>query len=269
MMESFFPAETDFSAELIYLPVFNLALQQNAFPVVSELKLKNHLGRNLAGLDCEFSANPLFILPKTIHVDELANGVELSLHDLGIDLDYSLLASLSEPMKGKIRLEIRYGGEQLFFREYEVTAYAADQWLGLSVMPELLAAFVTPNLEAVSCLQAVVAEELRKATGDSSIQGYQADKTRVYEICSAIYQAIHSWGIHYANPASSFGVPGQRIRFADAIRQFRLGTCLDTALLFASVMEQCGLHPVVLLQTGHAYVGCHLVDHYFPRYPDG
>lgn len=111
MMESFFPVETDFSAELIYLPVFNLALQQNAFPVVSELKLKNHLGRNLAGLDCEFSANPLFILPKTIHVDELANGVELSLHDLGIDLDYSLLASLSEPMKGKIRLEIRYGGE--------------------------------------------------------------------------------------------------------------------------------------------------------------
>ena len=188
MMENFFPAETDFSAELIYLPVFNLALQQNAFPVVSELKLKNHLGRNLAGLDCEFSANPLFILPKTIHVDELANGVELSLHDLGIDLDYSLLASLSEPMKGKIRLEIRYGGEQLFFREYEVTAYAADQWLGLSVMPELLAAFVTPNLEAVSCLQAVVAEELRKATGDSSIQGYQADKTRVYEICSAIYR---------------------------------------------------------------------------------
>lgn len=267
MMESFFPAETDFSAELIYLPVFNLALQQNAFPVVSELKLKNHLGRNLAGLDCEFSANPLFILPKTIHVDELANGVELSLHDLGIDLDYSLLASLSEPMKGKIRLEIRYGGEQLFFREYEVTAYAADQWLGLSVMPELLAAFVTPNLEAVSCLQAVVAEELRKATGDSSIQGYQADKTRVYEICSAIYQAIHSWGIHYANPASSFGVPGQRIRFADAIRQFRLGTCLDTALLFASVMEQCGLHPVVLLQTGHAYVGCHLVNHYFPDIP--
>ena len=43
-MESSLPAEANFSAELVYLPVFNLALQQNAFPVVSELKLINHLG---------------------------------------------------------------------------------------------------------------------------------------------------------------------------------------------------------------------------------
>lgn len=267
-MESSLPAaEADFSIELTFLPVFNLALQQNAFPVISELKLKNNLGRNLVGIDCEFSSNPRFFQTKTIHVEELENGGELPLRELGIELDYTLLASLSEAVKGKIRLEIRCSGERLGFREYEVTAFAADQWLGLSVMPELLAAFVTPNLEAVSLLQSTVAGELRKATGDSSIQGYQADKTRVYETCSAIYRAVHSWGIQYAEPAASFGTPGQRIRFADAIRQFRLGTCLDTAVLFASVMEQCGLHPVILLQNGHAYVGCHLVDRYFPDIP--
>lgn len=266
-MESSPPGATGFSAELAFLPFFNLALQQSTLPVVSELKLKNHLGRDLVDIECEFSANPLFLLPKTIRVERLENGEELPLHNLGIELDYSLLASLSEAAKGKIRLEIRSGGEPLFSQEYEVTAYAADQWLGLAVMPELLAAFVTPNLEAVSSLQSVVAEELQRATGDSSIQGYQADKTRVYEICSAIYRAIHSWGIHYSNPAASFGTPGQRIRFADAIRQFRLGTCLDTAVLFASVMEQCGLHPVILLQEGHAYVGCHLVNRYFPDIP--
>ncbi|MBR4221284.1 MAG: DUF4011 domain-containing protein, partial [Victivallales bacterium] len=78
---------------------------------------------------------------------------------------------------------------------------------------------------------------------------------------------IHSWGIHYSNPAASFGVPGQRIRFADAIYTYRLGTCLDTTLLFASVMEQCGLHPVILIQEKHAYIGCHLVDRYFPEMP--
>ena len=55
-MESSLPAaEADFSIELTFLPVFNLALQQNAFPVISELKLKNNLGRNLVGIDCEFS----------------------------------------------------------------------------------------------------------------------------------------------------------------------------------------------------------------------
>ena len=95
-MESSLPAaEADFSIELTFLPVFNLALQQNAFPVISELKLKNNLGRNLVGIDCEFSSNPRFFQTKTIHVEELENGGELPLCELGIELDYTLLASLS------------------------------------------------------------------------------------------------------------------------------------------------------------------------------
>ncbi len=260
-------SDMNFSAELVFVPFFNLALQQNALPVVSELKLKNDLGRDLSDIQCEFSANPAFILPKTVHIESLKNGEELPLHDLGIELDYMILSTLTEAMKGKLRLGIHSGDEKLFFGEYEVEAFAADQWLGLVVMPELLASFVTPNLDVVNHLQAVVADELQKATGYPSIQGYQADKTRVYEICSAIYRAIHSWGIHYSNPASSFGTPGQRIRFADAVYQYRLGTCLDTAILFASAMEQCGLHPVIMLQNGHAYIGCHLIDRYFPDIP--
>ena len=34
-----------FSAELSFVPLFNLALQQNALPVAHELKLLNHLRR--------------------------------------------------------------------------------------------------------------------------------------------------------------------------------------------------------------------------------
>lgn len=259
--------EPKFSAELEFVPFFNLALQQNAVPVVYELKLKNHTGHDLDKIECAFSSSPALILPKTINVDSLNDGEELPIHDLGLELDYDRLVSLSEAIKGKLKLEITSHEEILFSQEYDVEAFAADQWLGLRVMPELLAAFVTPNLEVVNQLQTVVADELQKATGSPSVQGYQADKTRVYEICSAIYRAIHSWGIHYSNPASSFGTPGQRIRFADAVYQYRLGTCLDTAILFASVMEQCGLHPVIMLQNGHAYIGCHLVDRYFSDIP--
>ena len=256
-----------FSVELEYVPFFNLALQQNAVPVINELKLKNDTGHDLENLECVFSANPALILPKTVFVESVKNGEELPIHDLGIELDYELLVSLSEALKGKLELEIRSGNDVLFSDRYDIEAFAADQWLGLEVMPELLAAFVTPNLEVVAQLQTVVADELQKATGSSAIQGYQADKNRVYEICSAVYRAIHSWGIHYSNPPSSFGVAGQRVRLADAIYQYRLGTCLDTSILFASVLEQCGLHPVIMLQKGHAYIGCHLTERYFPDIP--
>ena len=258
---------TVISAELSFLPFFNLAFQQNAFPVIQELKLKNRTGRTLEKIECRFSVIPAFFPPKTITVELLEPGEERPLHNLGIELDYAMLASLSEAARGKMNLEIRCGEELLFSGEYDVEAFAPDQWLGLNVMPELLASFVTPNLDSVNQLLTVVADELEKATGSSAIQGYQADRNRVYEICSAIYRAILSWGIRYSNPPSSFGTPGQRIRFADTIYQQRLGTCLDTTILFASVMEQCGLHPVILLQSGHAYIGCHLVKRYFSDVP--
>ena len=249
-----------FSAELSYIPLFNLALQQNGMPIAYELKLANDTTDDLEDLKCRFTAAPEFISEKTLTVEKIKAGEKISLDKPELALNYNLLSQLSESVKGKIKLEISCANRLLFQQEYDFEAFAPDQWLGLEVMPELLAAFVTPNLDVVAHLQSSVADELKRATGSPDVQGYQADKKRVYEICAAIYRAIHNWGIRYSNPASSFGTPGQRIRFADAIYQYKLGTCLDTAILFASVMESCGLHPVIMLQSGHAYVGCHLED---------
>ena len=254
--------------ELTFLPFFNLAFQQNSIPVVQELKLTNRSDRPLAGLVCTFTSSPEMILPKTIHAEEIAPGETLAMHDTGIELNFDFLMSLSEAVRGKLELEIYRNGQTLYRQGCDVTAFAADQWTGLKVMPELLAAFVTPNLDVISELQARTSEELRKATGNASVDGYFSnDRKRVYEICAAIYRAIYSWGIHYSLPPSSIGTPGQRIRFADNIYQYKLGTCLDTTVLFASVMEQCGLNPVIMIHTGHAYIGCHLVNRYFPDIP--
>ena len=260
-------ADGIFSAELSFVPLFNLALQQNALPVVQELILNNDSGRDLENLQCRFSAVPEFIHEKTIQVSKIKKGEKLSLDKLEIELDYDLLSQLSERVKGQLLLEIIDDTQTTLFQKgFECEAFAPDQWHGMEIMPELLASFVTPNLEVISHLQSAVAEELERATGSSAIQGYQADKKRVYEICAAIYRAIHNWGIAYSNPPSSFGA-GQRIRFADTIYQYKLGTCLDTTLLFASVMEACGLDPVIIVQQGHAYIGCHLQERYFPDIP--
>lgn len=257
----------NFSAELAFIPLFNLALQQNALPVIYELKLINNTDKTIENLNCIFSATPDFIHEKAITVQKINSHEELVLDRLDIKLNYNFLSSLSERVKCELRLQITDCENILFKKNFDCEAFAPDQWLGPRVMPELLASFVTPNLEVVAYLQSQVAYELERATGSASIQGYQADKKRVYEICAAIYRAIHNWGIQYSNPASSFGSPGQRIRFADTIYQYKLGTCLDTTILFASVMESCGLHPVIMLQKGHAYIGCHLVDNYFPDIP--
>lgn len=257
--------QNNLSVELSFEPFFNLALQQNALSVIHKLQLINNTDNDFVNLQCRFSAIPEFILEKSIYIEKIKAGEELCFNKLDIELNYNLLSTLSESMKGKLKLEIINDDNTLFQKDFNYEAFAPDQWLGMQNMPELLVSFITPNLDVITHLQSAVAHELECATGSASIQGYQAPKERVYEICGAIYRAIHNWGIRYANPASSFGTPGQRIRFADTIYQYKLGTCLDTAILFASVMESCGLYPVIMLQKDHAYIGCHLVEHYFPN----
>lgn len=262
------PADAALNVELSYIPAVNLASQQNDYPIILDLKLENAGGEDLRNLTCVVSAVPEIFSPKTLHVSALNAGEKAVFSAPEIPLNYAVLAALSDTAAGTMSVSVRgEDGAELLRKNYPVAAYAPDQWLGMRETPELLAAFVTPNLDAISAVMSVVSRELERATGSAAIQGYQADKTRAYEICAAIYRAVQSFGIRYSNPPASFGGNGQRIRLAETIFRFRLATCIDLALLFASVMEQCGLHPVLLVHESHAYVGCHLKKYYFSDLP--
>jgi len=102
------------TAELEFLPFFNLAFQQNDIPAVQELKLTNHSAQPLTGLVCTFTSSPEMILPKTIHAEEIASGETLAIHDLGIELNFDFLMSLSEAVKGKLKLEVYWNGQTLY-----------------------------------------------------------------------------------------------------------------------------------------------------------
>ena len=69
--------ESGFSAELSFVNFFNLALQQNALPVVYELKLKNNTEKDIENLQCCFSSVPEFIHEKTVFVNKIKAGEEL------------------------------------------------------------------------------------------------------------------------------------------------------------------------------------------------
>ncbi len=257
------------TVEVDCLPMWNLALHQNAMPVIFSLRVKNGTDRELRDVACRITSTPGMMEEAVVVMESVPAGGETAVHNPKATLDYAFLASLSDRVAGALRVEARdAAGEILATCSREVEAFAADQWLGLRVCPELVASFVTPNLEVIALLMGDAARELEKRTGSAALDGYQSgSKQRAYEMCKAVYAAVCGWGITYANPAASFGAPGQRIRFADAIYKHRLGTCLDLALLFASTLEQCGLHPVILFHEGHAYAGCHLRDTYFPEAP--
>jgi len=87
-------------------------------------------------------------------------------------------------------------------------------------------------------------------------RGYQSkSRQRVWEIASSIYSAVANLDLIYAVPPASFEMNGQKIRLPGQVVSGKIGTCLDTALLFASAFEHAGLNPVIVLPDGHALVG--------------
>ena len=148
------------SVEVGRIPFINLALQQNSFPVIREIILTNHAGHDLEGLECLFSSSTEFIQETIIDVKILKQDEALSIHDIALEFNYQLLANLSDAMKGNITLDIRQNGQLLYHQDMEVTAFAPDQWLGPDVIPELICAFVTPNLSVINQLLPIISDEL-------------------------------------------------------------------------------------------------------------
>ena len=80
-----------------------------------------------------------------------ANGsIRLSSFNLTLSANY--FTQLTERLSGNLKIEITAEAEPIFCQTYPIDILAYDQWGGLNVLPEMLAAFITPNHTAISRL---------------------------------------------------------------------------------------------------------------------
>ncbi|WP_100350241.1 AAA domain-containing protein [Luteimicrobium subarcticum] len=126
----------------------------------------------------------------------------------------------------------------------------------------LLASFVRPNHPEVAVVARESAERLGKATGSQEFAAFQAatsgEATQAVEASiTAIYDALQLRQIAYSVPPPGwdYAREGQRIRDHGVVARAGLGTCMDTTVLMAAVVEHVGLHPVLVLVPGHIFVG--------------
>jgi hypothetical protein len=142
------------------------------------------------------------------------------------------------------------------------TASSPDAWYEHSAIgPLSLAAFVRPNDPRLREILDRASAILLAKTGDGGLMGYQS-APRVVPMVEAIYDAVQGLEITYSNPPASWDMKsedgshlGQKIRSTATIIDERVGTCLDTAVLFAALLENVGLYPLIALVPGHAFVG--------------
>ncbi len=245
-------------------PIINHAAERNSIPVVERARISNRGAAALEHVRLELSGSAL--RGTGIEIDRLAAGETREIQPVDLRFRERYLSELAEATDGEITAEVRDpNGTLLGARTYPVALMAYDDWPGLRVWPGLLAAFSLPNHPVVERLVGRAARLLAGSDPPGALSGYQSGQREdVWRQVAAIYQAVAATGVLYSNPPASFEQQGQKIRTPDRMIDGGLGTCLDLAMLLTACLEQAGLHALVFLSEGHAWVGVWLVDTSLP-----
>jgi len=249
-----------------YRHKLNAAMVHCGFPVVPRMIITAGGLEELIDLIVTLQV-PLYSQPWSKTLPRLEPGQRVVLKDIPLQLDYERLSRLKEAdTTTQIVVTVARQGTPISRESYPITVLAFNEWRRDPDLPLLeafraLAAFVMPNSSAIEQVLTGAAQILLERTKDDSLPGYQAGPRRVHHIGAAVFDSCRDiCKIGYIDPPPSFEVTegkgeGQKVFLPHDVVRHRRGTCLDLALLLAACYERTGLHPVVFVIPGHAFVG--------------
>jgi len=244
----------------------SFAMQQNHVPIIRELLVSNNTDSELTDLLVAIKTDPDIADEWSSKIQSIPPEQTHQLTGIDIRLSASRLFELTERVDGSITISVSHEDEVLAQDTLNLSFLSYDEWTGANTFPEFIAAFITPNYPYVMEIIKKAGKILEDWSGTSAFTGYQTENpNNVRMQMAAIYGALQGEQISYCMPPASFEEYGQKVRLGGTIREQKLGTCLDLALLYASCLEAAGLHPMIVLIRGHAFVGCWLEERSFPE----
>ena len=244
-----------------YLNKYGFALYQNDCSLIKSIEIVNDKDLKFSDLTVSIKSEPEFVHPFTAKIEQIDSQSNYIIEYPKIKLNFTYLQDLKERIKGNIQIEITANNTELFADFFELSILPKNNWSGIAPVPEIIVAYIEPNNDEVIKILKAASKKLKDITGNSAINGYQSnDKTRVWQICAAIYNSICDLQITYSNPPASFEDVGQKIRNPNEIIKTKFATCLDITLLFCACIEQAGLNPIIFIQKGHTFAGVWLEE---------
>ncbi|MGE5206996.1 MAG: hypothetical protein ACM3PW_15385 [Chlamydiota bacterium] len=153
-------------------------------------------------------------------------------------------------------------GRLLFTRTVPVRLRSADDiyWGPKFEYAPFIASWVTPHDSQVE----KVLSRAKEFTPGRRLPGYEEGKNpgqqerSTYIQAQAIYRALRVTGVSYVNSSLTFGRNAnvsERVRMPrESLRQIS-ANCIDGAVMYASLFENLGMEPEIVLVPHHAYVG--------------
>ena len=257
--------QQDLKVDFIYSQVISFAMQQNHIPVIRKFLINNSTENDIQNINVDLNFEPEFGNPVSTKILLLKAGESLQINNFDLILSPKFLSELTERISGSIKLTIQSEDIVLLKNDYLIDVLAFDQWQGLSILPETISSFITPNNPQISKIISRASEILNKWTGNPSLDEYQSrNPDRVKKQMAAVFESVRELGIVYCTSPASFEDSGQRIRMIDMLLNHKLGTCLDLSLIYTSCLEAIGINSIVVFIKGHAFAGGWLIDDSFP-----
>jgi len=191
---------------------------------------------------------------------------QLALADqVRIPLTATLPRALRERVHSTVYVKVTCGGRTAYEVTRRVTLLPVDEWLDDTEKNPWLPSFVLPRDPGVLTIVTAARRYLIGIKDDptAGFDGYQSVDEQsekptagVDSQVQAIWTAlVNDFRLQYINPPPAYSDQTQRIRTPREVLASNTGTCIDLALLLASCLEYIDIYPVLVLLTGHAFVG--------------
>ncbi|HET9182498.1 MAG TPA: hypothetical protein VFP59_10215 [Candidatus Angelobacter sp.] len=143
---------------------------------------------------------------------------------------------------------------------------AEDMYWGRSFQyAPFIASWVTPHAPEVETVLA----RAKNYTPDRRLPGYenwknaQEQEHETYVEAKAIFTALKKMGLSYVKSSSTLGHhanDSERVRMPEISLSHSSANCIDAVVAYASLFENLGMDPAVIIVPGHAYVGVRVAE---------
>ncbi len=242
----------------------NIALYLNDIPLIRQLTITNESETAYNDLVLHIATDQPCILPLQISVATIPARREVKIPVDALQINRSFINALTETEKVVITISVEKDGIVIASKNIMLPVHPLEYFSGFQSLPELIAAYITPNHPYVYHIKRKAIDILEKQRLPTIFDGYQSNNPeRVLQAMSAIYSAIVGEEIIYSSLPPGYEEDGQRLRLLNTIQKEKFGNCIDISLLFAACLEAIDLNPILIIVRGHAFVGCWLHDDKF------
>ena len=252
--------------------IVNANVEKELFPVIAELISRGNAKLNLPEL-VKWNIQNKNSNPVTLSIiADIPEWTEAVISN--VNLKAGEIITITQTPFGKkllnnnnslpttVELKVKNEGEVIFeeTRNIDIRAYNDMIWsLNSSYdLVSLIAAWVTPN-------DPIIEEILSKATSGlfrTQLSGYiNTNPNGVKKQVNAIFNAVRKYNVGFVNSSVTFGEVGlltQRVRLPRESIMGKSANCIDGTVLLASLCENIGLEPLIILIPNHAFLGVRL-----------